>query len=504
MSANYWASSQRANWQFSRDQLNSLRFKILLWEKQKLANNNTLSVRYDVNMRIFLHQMVAKLGRRLSLRQSVLATAEVYISRFLTKVSLLEINVYMLVATCVYIACKICESPQHIRTILGEARNCWPEFISGDFTKLAEFEFYLIEELDCYLIIYHPYNSLKQLVSILGTNKELKNNSVGNRNVDVINEQRNCIYRLDLSETEIENAWQVINDSYMTDLPLLYPPHIIAIAALHMTLILSISSIESVNEARSESRGNIRDTSSGYGNESDGIYNVTPTNKNGGNSSVPNTSAIPNINSGNISSNNSTIKNKNINPNSTSLNVNMNPQKNITNNSIRNESKPVTYVATNSGAMKNNSNNRTPGTTPTGMNPNYSNNVNNIHQSHQNHSFTHGGSIGLRRKLSQSLSHNGRLSRNSPACPSISPEKNNYNYSYNNNLKIGNNMKNEIQNERIQAFTNFLAGSNVNLVEVIESVQELLTLYESWQLYDEGAIRQSVKTLVMTLHGNSV
>ncbi|ODQ47510.1 hypothetical protein PICMEDRAFT_40880, partial [Pichia membranifaciens NRRL Y-2026] len=317
MSADYWLSSQRMHFQYTKDQLNSLRFNILLWEKQKVTNNS-LMIRYDTSMRIFIHHMIARLGRRLSLRQIILSTAEVYVSRFLIKVSLLEINIYMLVATSVYVACKICESPQHIRTILAEARNCWPEFISGDFTKIAEFEFYLIEELDCYLIVHHPYNSLAQL--------------------------RNCQYRLNLTDSEIESVWQVINDSYMTDLPLLYPPHIIAIAALHIQL-------------------------------------------------------------------------------------------------------------------------------------------------------------GMRRKLSQSMSHTGRvLPRSGSAgastttagnmAMSLSPEKSA-------GGRPGAAGAPPVWNARLDAFTNFLAGSNVNLEEVIESVQELLNLYEAWQAYDEGAIRQTVKNVLM-------
>ena len=33
----------------------------------------------------------------------------------------------------------------------------------SDNTKLAEMEFYLIEELDFHLIVFHPYRSLVQL-----------------------------------------------------------------------------------------------------------------------------------------------------------------------------------------------------------------------------------------------------------------------------------------------------------------------------------------------------
>lgn len=38
----------------------------------------------------------------------------------------------------------------------------WYNFTS-DNTKLAEMEFYLIEELDFHLVIFHPYRSLVQL-----------------------------------------------------------------------------------------------------------------------------------------------------------------------------------------------------------------------------------------------------------------------------------------------------------------------------------------------------
>jgi cyclin C len=42
-----------------------------------------------------------------------------------------------------------------------------------------------------------------------------------------------------LSQDEIALAWSVINDHYMTDLPLLYPPHIVALTAILLALVLS-------------------------------------------------------------------------------------------------------------------------------------------------------------------------------------------------------------------------------------------------------------------------
>ncbi|EGW31683.1 RNA polymerase II holoenzyme cyclin-like subunit [Spathaspora passalidarum NRRL Y-27907] len=221
MSADYWSSSQRNKWQLTRFSLLEARRKVLLLERKMIQNGlikDYPNIVYDYNMRIYLHNLLIKLGRRLNVRQIALATAEVYLTRFLTRVSLKEINVYLLVTTCVYVACKIEECPQHIRLIINEARNIWPEYIPHDVTKLAEFEFYLIEEMDSYLLLHHPYKSLIQIKDYLVENY--------------------TVFGLKFSDEELQNAWSLINDSYITDLHLLVPPHIIAMAAIYITIVL--------------------------------------------------------------------------------------------------------------------------------------------------------------------------------------------------------------------------------------------------------------------------
>lgn len=137
----------------------------------------------------------------MSLRQQVMATAEVYLMRFLLGVSVNEINLYMLVAAVLYLASKTEECPLHIRSVLMEARNCWPEFVPNDFTKLAELEFYVMEELECQVVIHHPYRALKQLAPAMGI-------------------------------VDMGPAWGVLNDMYATDAMLHFPPHVIALAAV--------------------------------------------------------------------------------------------------------------------------------------------------------------------------------------------------------------------------------------------------------------------------------
>ena len=59
-------------------------------------------------------------------RQQALATAQVYLRRFFTKVEIRRTNPYLVLATSLYLACKMEECPQHIRVVVSEARTIWP------------------------------------------------------------------------------------------------------------------------------------------------------------------------------------------------------------------------------------------------------------------------------------------------------------------------------------------------------------------------------------------
>lgn len=231
------------------------------------------NITYDSNMRIYLHNLLIRLGRRLNVRQVALATAEVYLTRFLLKVLLKEINVYLMVTTCIYVACKIEECPQHIRLIVSEARNLWPEYIPHDITKLAEFEFYLLEEMDLYLMLYHPYRSLIQIK-------------------DFLNDNFNT-YQFQLTNDELQHSWSLINDSYITDLPLLFPPHIIAITAVYITIVLkkSLNSIKSNKDNNPDGGANgseVANNKASIGNPAN--QNVNSTNSNNSNNGSTNNS----------------------------------------------------------------------------------------------------------------------------------------------------------------------------------------------------------------------
>ncbi len=88
------------------------------------------------------------------------------------------------------------------------------DLLALDVGRLGECEFFLISEMNSHLIVHQPYRTLTSLQSDLY-----------------------------LSQDEINTATSVINDHYMTDLPLLYPPHIIALTAILLSLVLRPNSV---------------------------------------------------------------------------------------------------------------------------------------------------------------------------------------------------------------------------------------------------------------------
>ena len=90
--------------------------------------------------------------------------------------------------------------------------------MSTDVSKLGECEFFLISEMNCQLIVHHPYRTLLQLQKSLS-----------------------------IADDEMSLAWSIINDHYLTDLPLLYPLHVVAVTAIFLSLVLKPSQTGSLH-----------------------------------------------------------------------------------------------------------------------------------------------------------------------------------------------------------------------------------------------------------------
>ncbi|WEW57412.1 RNA polymerase II holoenzyme cyclin-like subunit [Emydomyces testavorans] len=209
MAADYWASTQRASWVFDREELAEARKPVGDAERAVVQQYPLPDLRL---FNIYVNQQLIKLAKRLNVRQQALATAQIYVKRFYTKVEIRRTNPYLLLTTAFYLACKIEECPQHIRLVLGEARGLWPEFIVPDGAKIGECEFWLISEMNSQLIVHHPYRTLSEIQGFLS-----------------------------LTADEVALAWSVINDHYLTDLPLLHPPHVIAVMAILIAVIFKPS-----------------------------------------------------------------------------------------------------------------------------------------------------------------------------------------------------------------------------------------------------------------------
>ncbi|KAF0454388.1 C/H/G cyclin [Gigaspora margarita] len=193
MAANFWASSHGKQWLLSRQQLLESR-------KEDLKYINTLEM---MKVNIWFAKLMTELGNSLGVRQVIIATA-------LTN-SYRGTEPYLVAATCMYLACKIEESPHHIKSVIAEMKHVTQD--KGGFQyenhKVAEMEFYLLEELNFNMIVFHPYRALTTLAQDLGTKNE-----------------------------DVQRAWFIVNDTYKTDMCLLYPPYVIAAAALYLPIAL--------------------------------------------------------------------------------------------------------------------------------------------------------------------------------------------------------------------------------------------------------------------------
>ena len=74
---------------------------------------------------------------------------------------------------------------------------------------MGESEFYLISEMNSQLIVHHPYRTLHEFQD-----------------------------KLKMAQDDISLAWSIINDHYLTDLPLLVPPHVVAVMAIFLAMTL--------------------------------------------------------------------------------------------------------------------------------------------------------------------------------------------------------------------------------------------------------------------------
>lgn len=278
MAADYWRSTHHRHWTFTRTRLQQCRTAIDNSQSATVAQYPLPDQRL---VAIFLREQLLKLSRRLPTRQPILSTTLLYLARYWLVQPIRNTNPFLLLATCFYLASKTEELPHHIRLVLTEAKNIWTEYIPGDVYRMGECEFEVISALRSQLIVFHPYSLIAELTgrtdagafaASQGTGYSTGSLSVGMSLHNALSSQQGNFgygqgqpyghqtaketteasnpskkWTLNLSPEETAMAWSIVNDSYLTDLPLLYPPHVIAIMAIFLAVVFQPNRSQGLN-----------------------------------------------------------------------------------------------------------------------------------------------------------------------------------------------------------------------------------------------------------------
>lgn len=203
MAGNFWQSSHCQQWILDKQDL----------IRERQVDLQILSEEEYSKLFIFFSNLLQVLGEQLKLRQQVIATATVYFKRFYARNSLRSIDPLLLAPTCIFLASKVEEfgvisNSRLISTCQTVIKNKFHYAYSQEFpyrtNHILECEFYLLENLDCCLIVYQPYRPLVQLINDIGSSEDQL----------------------------LTLTWRIINDSLRTDVSLLYPPYMVRINEL--------------------------------------------------------------------------------------------------------------------------------------------------------------------------------------------------------------------------------------------------------------------------------
>ncbi|KAH9621474.1 hypothetical protein KSS87_020515 [Heliosperma pusillum] len=139
----------------------------------------------------------------------VVATAITYMRRVYTSRSLTDYDPRLVAPTCLYLASKAEESTVQARLLVFYIKKMYPEDIRYRFEikDILEMEMKILEALNYYLVVFHPYRSLTQFLGDAGM--------------------------MDLMQV----TWGIVNDTYKMDLILIHPPHLIALACIYIASV---------------------------------------------------------------------------------------------------------------------------------------------------------------------------------------------------------------------------------------------------------------------------
>ncbi|KAJ2932538.1 hypothetical protein H1R20_g4528, partial [Candolleomyces eurysporus] len=242
MTTDFWASSHYKRWIVDRATLRQARGE----DREYVNDPEHLDF-----LAIFFANVITKLGKKLQLRQRVIATATVFFRRFYLKNKYCETDPFIVIPACIYVAAKAEESPVHIKNVISESRSLFSQTYGiktfpSDNSKLAEMEFYLVDDLECDMVVYHPYRTLLALCKKEASNgeegEEGEAEEAGELGTGIGAEDGPSFWgsghgKLVLSEEAFQTTWSIINDTYRSEL---YPITFLAQLNVSLPLVATI------------------------------------------------------------------------------------------------------------------------------------------------------------------------------------------------------------------------------------------------------------------------
>ncbi|KAG6680607.1 hypothetical protein I3842_13G050700 [Carya illinoinensis] len=204
MAANFWTSSH---------------YKQLLEQEDvdvlhPLDKDKGITLEDFKLIKMHMANYICKLAQPIKVRQRVVATAVAYMRRVYTRKSMTEYDPRLVAPTCLYLASKAEESTVQARLLVYYLKKlCADEKYRYDryeIKDILEMEMKILEALNYYLVVFHPYRALSQLLQDAALN--------------------------DINMTQL--TWGLVNDTYKMDLILVHPPHLIALACIYIASVI--------------------------------------------------------------------------------------------------------------------------------------------------------------------------------------------------------------------------------------------------------------------------
>ncbi|XP_022758741.1 cyclin-C1-2-like isoform X2 [Durio zibethinus] len=122
-------------------------------------------------IKMHMANYILKLAQHVKVRQRVVATAVTYMRRVYTRKSMTEYDPRLVAPTCLYLASKAEESTVQARLIVFYIKKLSSdERYRYEIKDILEMEMKILEALNYYLVVFHPYRTLSQLLQDAGMN----------------------------------------------------------------------------------------------------------------------------------------------------------------------------------------------------------------------------------------------------------------------------------------------------------------------------------------------